>query len=181
MPTVTVDADDLEALLFASGGIKDLEGGIKAMENLLAGRKNNPMVRSAAGKLGAAHDRLSAAWRRANREAEWPAKLVTQADLAGLQALFTDRFGKIHDFAVLDHYPQRLAQELLLVESGPLWEGYRIDWPSPAEPEFRTSGAGVRYGARLTHYGKQVLGATQQAPREALDHDVARAAIAPPD
>lgn len=160
MPSVTVDTDDLEALLFATGGIKDLEGGIKALENLLAGRKNNPMVRSASGKLAAAHERLSTAWRRAKREVDMPAITVTEADIIQLRAMFVDRFGKIRDFVVLEHYPMRLAQELLVVESGPLWEGYKIEWPAPAEPEFRISGAGLRYGARLTHYGFQVLGVT---------------------
>ena len=154
--------DDLEVLLFATGGIKDLEAGIRNLENLLGGRKHNPMVSAAVGKLEAVHDRLSTAYRRAKREVDMPKVLVTEADLADLRVMFIDRFGKCRAFVVLEHYPIRLAQQLLAVESGPLWEGYKIEWPAPADSEFRVTQSGkIRYGARLTHYGLQLLGVTE--------------------
>jgi hypothetical protein len=172
MPNVTIDADDLEALLFATGGIKDLETAIHTLQNTLAGRKQNPMVRAGMGKLEAAHERLSTAWRRAKREAEWPQRTVTEADLAELRAIFIDRYGRARDFVVLNSYPMRLAQELLLVESGPLWEGFKIEWPAPSDSEFRVTMSGkIRYGARLTHYGKQVLSVTDVIDeRAAIGH-----------
>ena len=151
MPSVTVDVDDLEALLFATSGIKDLEAALDQ-------RRRNPMVTGTKGKLEGAHDRLSTAWRRAKREVDFPKIVVTAAEIAELRSMFTGPDGKILAFISLPEYPMHFAQDLLLVESGPLWEGYRIEWPAPTEPEFvmRHTG-GLRYGARLSHYGRQVL------------------------
>ena len=150
--TVTVSAADLEALLFATSGIKDIEAALDQ-------RRRNPMVAAGTGRLAGAHDRLSAAWRRAKREADWPVKVVTEADIRMLRAMFDDGEGGLFEVALLDGYPTRLAQELMLVEAGPRWDGYRIEWPAPAEPQFVTVHLGpLAYAARLTHYGKQVLG-----------------------
>jgi hypothetical protein len=160
MPTVTVDADDLEALLFASGGIKELETGINLLNSTLRGRKGNPMVSKGEAKLAEAHDRLSTAWRRAKREADWPKRLVTETDIAELKALFLRVDGTYRDFALLNYYPMHLAQDLLLVEAGPRWEGYQIEWPAPAEPQFVKAG-NMRYAAKLSFYGLQVLGITE--------------------
>jgi hypothetical protein len=171
MPSVTVDVADLEALLFATSGIKDLEAALDQ-------RRRNPMVTSIKGKLEGAHDRLSTAWRRAKREADWPMKVVTEAEIAELRAMFTDMNDDLHAFAVLYEYPMHLAQDLLLVESGPLWEGYQVEWPSPAEPEFvRGPTGGIRYGARLSHYGRQVLG-VQEADLVRPDHTAGHGAQA---
>jgi hypothetical protein len=168
MPTVAVDTDDLEALLFATGGIRELEAA-------LAGRKQNPMVRSGEAKLAGAHDRLSTAWRRAKREADWPKRVVTEAEIAELRAMFTGTNGAWLPFVVLDRYPMHFAQELLLVESGPLWQGLKIDWPSPAEPEFVVSHSGdLRYAARLSHYGRQVIGVSDsdiERARQIIERD----------
>lgn len=155
MPSVTVDVADLEALLFATSGIKDLEAALDQ-------RRRNPMVISAKGRLEGAHDRLSTAWRRAKREADWPMKVVTEAEIAELRAMFMDHEGRIRAVIERAEYPMHFAQDLLLVESGPLWEGYKIEWPSPADPEFIIKqGSGIRYGIRLSHYGRQVLGVTE--------------------
>ena len=51
MVAVTVDTEDLEALLFATSGIKELEAALDQ-------RKRNPMVTSGMGRLAGAHDRL---------------------------------------------------------------------------------------------------------------------------
>lgn len=156
MPTVTVDSDDLEALLFATSGIKDLE-------NALDQRKRNPIVQSTKGKLEGAHDRLSIAWRRAKREASWPKKVVTERDIADLRAMFTDDTGCLRPFVILNDYPLYLAQELLVVDAGPLFDGYLIEWAAPSEPTFqRTISSGIRFGARLNHYGLQVLRAADE-------------------
>jgi hypothetical protein len=149
MPTVTVDADDLEALLFSTGAIKDVEYAI-------AGRARDPLVKSATTKLAGAHDRAAAAWRRAKRaEPEAPAP----NDIVRLRALFVVN-GEIAFEAVTSHYPQRLVQDLLLVESGPIWDGIKIDWPAPATPEFRPAPSApgeLRYAVRLTPRGEDVL------------------------
>jgi hypothetical protein len=171
MPSVTVDVADLEALLFATSGIKDLEAALDQ-------RRRNPMVASTKGKMEGAHDRLSTAWRRAKREAEWPKKLVTEADIAELRAMFTDREGQMRAFVVLDEYPTYFVQEMLLVESGPLWEGYQVEWPAPAEHQFvRGPTGGIRYGARLSHYGLQVLG-IQESDLVRSDHTIGHGAQA---
>lgn len=171
MPSVTVDVADLETLLFATSGIKDLEAALDQ-------RRRNPMVISTKGKLEGAHDRLSLAWRRAKREADWPMKVVTEAEIAELRSMFTDLNGHTHAFAVLYEYPMHFAQDLLLVEAGPLWEGYQVEWPSPAEPEFvRGPTGGIRYGARLSHYGRQVLG-VQEGDLMRPDHVVGHGAQA---
>ncbi len=153
---VTVDADDLETLLFACSAIGDLE---KALDQ----RKRNPMVQSTKGKMEGAHERLSTLWRRAKREATWPMRTVTEAELAELRRVFTNEDGKLQAVVVLKDYPMHFAQHLLLVEAGPLWEGYRIEWPAPAEPEFVIAHPGrIVYGARLTHYGRQLLGVNEE-------------------
>lgn len=156
MPAVTVDVADLETLLFATSGIKDLEAALDQ-------RRRNPMVISTKGKLEGAHDRLSLAWRRAKREADWPQKVVTEAEIAELRTMFTGSDGHMRAMVVLDDYPAHFAQDLLLVESGPLWTGYQVEWPSPANPEFIISHQSGRicYGARLTHYGRTVLGVSE--------------------
>ena len=159
MTEVTVDLDDLKTLLFATSGIKDIEAAIQQ-------RKTNPMVGSAQGKMAAAHDRLSAAWRRAEREQTWPARLVTEADIAALRDMFTDpQTGEPIEVALLSAYPMHLAQGLMLVESGPVFQGVKIEWPSPSDPEFRIQGVQpTQYAARLTHYGRQVLASAGVAP-----------------
>jgi hypothetical protein len=157
MPTVIVETDDLEALLFATSGIKDLEAALDQ-------RRRNPLVKSGMGKLEGAHDRLSTAWRRAKREEDWPMRVVTEAEIAELRAMFAAPCGGIHAFVILPDYPMHFAQDLLLVEAGPVWQGYRIEWPAPAEPEFVINHPfALMYGVRLTHYGKQVLGVDEAA------------------
>ncbi len=152
MTSVTVDADDLEALLFACSGIGDLE---KALDQ----HRRNPLLKSTKGKIEGAHERLATLWRRAKRDVDWPKKVVTETEIAELRWMFANGEGRLRSFIVLDHYPMHFAQGLLLVEAGPMWIGRRIDWPAPAEPEFRISHIGpLMYGARLTHSGRQVLG-----------------------
>lgn len=62
---VTVDSDDLEALLFSTGGIK-------AIEDALQQRSEDPLVLQAKPRLTAAHDRLTAEWRRQLRGPGYP-------------------------------------------------------------------------------------------------------------
>ena len=59
MPSVTVDLDDLEKLVLTSGVMKAIEG-------LLAGRRNDPFVRQHLD-FTEAHDRLATAMRNARR------------------------------------------------------------------------------------------------------------------
>lgn len=153
MPTVTVDVEDLETLLFATSGIKDLEAALDQ-------RRRNPMVTGTKGKMEAVHDRLSTAWRRAKREADWPQRVVSEREIAELKAMFTDPDGCLCPFILMRDYPRHFAQDLLLVEAGPVWDGHRIEWPAPAEPQFvlGEQNASIRYAARLTHYGRQILG-----------------------
>lgn len=151
MPTVIVDAADLETLLFSTGAIKDVENAIKA-------RERDPLVRSSAGRLTEAHDRLAAQWRRAKRE---PPPEPLPGDIAALRAMFTGPDGTRLMEAVVKTPPIRLAQDLQLVEYGPAWYGTKIDWPVPSTPEFRVAPYDPRdliFGVRLTVRGEGVLG-----------------------
>lgn len=62
---ITVDSDDLEALLFSTGAIK-------ALEAALVQAKDDPLVEQAKPRLTAAHDRLAADCRRGLRESGYP-------------------------------------------------------------------------------------------------------------
>ena len=112
--TVTVSAADLEALLFATSGIKDIEAALDQ-------RRRNPMVAAGTGRLAGAHERLSAAWRRAKREADWPVKVVTEADLRMLRALFDDGEGGCDDERA-DAEPEDEAM------AGPGWLSFDADF-----------------------------------------------------
>ena len=111
MPSVTVDVDDLEALLFATSGIKDLEAALDQ-------RRRNPMVTGTKGKLEGAHDRLSTAWRRAKREVDFPKIVVTAAEIAELRSMFTGPDGKILAFISLPEYPCTLLRIYCWLKAG---------------------------------------------------------------
>lgn len=148
MPMTLVDADDLETLLFAVNAIQGVEAALQQ-------RERDPLVRSTKGKLSGAHDRLAAAWRRSKRE-DPPSP--DAGDIAELRAMFTDKNGELTYETVVPHYPQRLAQTLQLVESGPCWEGVKIDWPAPATPQFHPrDGVPRGYGVRLMPRGESAL------------------------
>ena len=58
---ITVDSDDLEALLFATGSIKAIEAALQQ-------RSRDPLVKRAEPVLTEAHNRLAKEWRNATRE-----------------------------------------------------------------------------------------------------------------
>jgi hypothetical protein len=62
---VTIDSDDLEALLFSTAAIK-------SVENALIAQKRDEQFKSAAGRFSAAHDRAANAWREATRRRDRP-------------------------------------------------------------------------------------------------------------
>ena len=62
MPTVEVDLDDLEALIFVSAAIKNIEGALMSF-------RRDPFVQSAQGKFIPAQKRLEVACRNAKRSA----------------------------------------------------------------------------------------------------------------
>ena len=146
MPAVTVDADDLETLLFSVNAIQGVEAALKA-------RERDPLVLAKKGRISEAHDRLAAQWRRARRpEPEAP----TEGDIAQLRLMFAK--GNVE--AVVKEFPTRLVQGLQLVEAGPIWDGIKIDWPAPSTSEFRQSPSdprGLRYAVRLMPRGEAAL------------------------
>jgi hypothetical protein len=85
--TLTVSADDLETLLFASGAIRSIEEALNAA-------KRDPWAQSAKGKLTQAYDRLSREWRNAKRAREgYPGANFadpTAEDLLNLAAIEAD-------------------------------------------------------------------------------------------
>lgn len=62
---VTVDSDDLEALLFATAAIKKIEEALRSV-------KDDPMVKLQKVSLRDAHDRLATSWRNGTRVNEDP-------------------------------------------------------------------------------------------------------------
>ncbi len=147
MTSVTLDCKDVEALLFSVNAIQGVEAALIA-------RSRDPMVQSAKGRLSQAHDSIAAEWRRAQRtEPEKP----SEQDLRYLQRLFQGTASDHRPFVLLDHYPQRLAQTLQLVESGQYFKGIKIDWPPPHAPEFSPNDLGIKYAARLTPRGLSYL------------------------
>lgn len=62
---VTVDSDDLQSLLFATGTIKQIEAAIQQ-------HKQDPQVRIVQDNLTQAHDNLAKAWRSSVRVIEDP-------------------------------------------------------------------------------------------------------------
>ncbi len=65
MVAVTLDSDDLEVLLYATGAIK-------AVEAAVAGQTKDEQFLAAKPKLTAAHDRAANAWRAATRKRDRP-------------------------------------------------------------------------------------------------------------
>lgn len=58
---ITIDSDDLQALLFATGAIKNIESAIK-------GWQTDPLVLQSKNDFKEAHDRIASEWRRVTRE-----------------------------------------------------------------------------------------------------------------
>lgn len=77
---VTVDSDDLEMLLFATGAIK-------AMEAALVAAKRDPLAERAKPRIAAAHDALNAAMLRARRKEQFPQRFrdATPLEIAELK------------------------------------------------------------------------------------------------
>lgn len=69
MPQVTVDAKDLEALIFGTAGLK---GVAQACQSALKVADNDPLVQNAKPDFELAHDRLAKAWREAQRRETRP-------------------------------------------------------------------------------------------------------------
>ena len=94
---------------------------------------------------------------------------MTEADITELRLMFIHPDGSERPVAIRKDYPTRLAQELLLVEAGPLWDGHKIEWPAPSDPEFFIDHrGGARFGIRLTHYGRQLMDQSKSARPAAL-------------
>lgn len=66
---VTVDSDDLEALLFATAAIKGVEQALKIASD-------DPFADSSKARLTQAHDRIANAWRGAKRAVDMPERFA---------------------------------------------------------------------------------------------------------
>lgn len=82
MPDVTLDADDLQALLFAAG----CANASPAAKKIL---KSDPQFEEVEPRLTEAIDRAGRAWRKAGRKEEWPERFeITAQDLQLLRSFF---------------------------------------------------------------------------------------------
>ena len=115
--TVTVDAKDLETLLFATGTIKQMEAA-------MAQHKIDPLVKMAKGRFTDAHERLNKAWNNATRE-EHP--LFHQpATVDELSALID-----LYNYVIDNYNPEKLTL--------PIWDHLkRMGNPDMLHPVFKT-------------------------------------------
>ena len=79
---VTVDSDDLEKLLYATGAIKQIE-------HALLNRKSDPFYQSAVNGIASAHERLNKAWNNARRDCNSTAVNISTYELQELKNIST--------------------------------------------------------------------------------------------
>lgn len=149
---VTVDSDDLQALLFTNAAIKSIEHALKA-------QKEDPLFEQAAPRFTAASDNIARAWRDATRRRDMPElfRNPTQAELRDLSDAFLDE----HEIGLLGRYKSKVewnplhSRELVsmgLVELGNSRE--RIIW---ADGQTTHGPNPPRVFARLTQRGVDAL------------------------
>lgn len=168
MPEVTINAADLEALLFAAGAAN---GTPEAKKILM----RDAQFESAAPRLDAAIKNAGDAWRKSLRAEEWPDRFVIEPhELDFLKSLArmgaTSRFGMVEPIS--DTIPRSYITKSLL-EYGIYSE--QVAWSTSGETD-RMSHAERR--VRLTADARQILqsGAfdaarTMAEPATGLTHD----------
>ena len=154
---VTVDSEDLEALLFAAGGIAVIERAID-------GYRTDMLVQQVKPRLTAAHARASAAWRQQTREVDPAAsEPPTDEEIRQLNAMFPARVGDpsspddedLMRPAVIEWSDMPAVRSLRL--KGLIEFGNRfIAWPGEGQtPDFRPGFP--TYPCRLTAKGEGVV------------------------
>lgn len=157
MPTVTVDLNDLETLVFATGAIKTIE-------SVLASRKSDPFVTKHLDFTDA-HNRLAAAMRNARREeADGANTLVnfnepltedehkTLKEIAQVGIYLISREKKIPKEGDAMSIYDRLAAKGCVV-MGQLVRG--VAWAGASSPDLQVDPAG--FGIKITDRGRQKL------------------------
>jgi hypothetical protein len=146
MPSVTVDLEDLETLVFTTAALKVIEGA-------LAARKTDPFVRPHLN-FTAAHDRLASAMRNARR-----AGSGTAVDWDGpLTAAETLMLRSIEDMQQFNS-PARLQHpEIdLLAAKGCVVIGQQVNgviWPGATAPELEKL---AWFAVKITDRGREKL------------------------
>lgn len=150
--SVTVDSDDLQALLFTTGAIKQVESA-------MAMRTRDPLVKVAQPVLSQAHDRLARQWRAALREDTHP--------LWG-QPLDDDEAAILTDLAT-DCYETRTPKEFSklnakgYLEMGAVYDA--VCWPGSDSPHLTDC---ARFRLRVTTRGIDALAAWAEAAGKPL-------------
>lgn len=151
MPKVSVELDDLEALVVVSGAIKTIE-------HLLAQRKHDPFVRPYL-ELTEVHERLAAEMRNARRaEAgtliEWDGAL-TEAEL---KLLHTVDSGAKHQITPTEkkNVADGLAAKGCVLIGQLAWA---VIWPGANAPDLRPNPDA--YGIKVTQRGREKLAQKQ--------------------
>lgn len=192
MPTVTVEADDLQLLLLATGHLKKIEESSMAIVSMLQNQKHDPFVEARAGeferdKFQQVHDRIAKAWRNVLR-ADAPVVVgePTEADLR-LIAVIAHQGGKLGvalrpgDQArpqartqwVRDAYPDKPElHEVLdgrdyrsLVSKGLAEFGHeftRVNWSTSGTETYGDQGLRIRLTAAGWKYAPQFEGGYHQ-------------------
>src|SRR6185503_9432351 len=145
MATVEVDEKDLETLIFATAAIKQIE-------QALAQRNHDPFVRLHLD-YSAAHDRLVAAWRSAQR-AKAGTAVDWDGDLTEVEASFLIAIKKA-EFCYEVTGDFRLKNKAIddLASKGCVQIGQRttgVVWSGEARPDLRPL---PNFGVRITQRG----------------------------
>lgn len=148
MPSIAVDQDDLETIIWATAAIKAIEGA-------LAQRKSDPFVRPRLDYT-AAHDRLASALRNAKRVTAgtlvpWDGPL-TDAEFRMLRGIKEDGMRQFNGPSRF-HHPEVDS----LVAKGCVVMGQRVDgviWAGAATPELAPM---AMFAVKITDRGREKL------------------------
>lgn len=98
---VTIDSDDIEALIYATAAIKGIENALEA-------NRTDPFGQLAKGRFHAAHDRICNAWREALRKPQFPDRFAaaTATEVDQLYRLWNEGAGKMMGAEVIIRSPR---------------------------------------------------------------------------
>jgi hypothetical protein len=158
MTQVTVDSDDLEALVFGTGVIKNIEGSLAAFKRDPFTKTNVPLTE--------AHDRLASAMRNAKRAqadtlVKWDEPLTKDEQIAlAAVAASCKEMGDVKRISPKDKAPDRgeamsIYDRLAakgIIEMGQFLIG--IMWAGQQSPAIT---AQPEFAARLTPRGRSML------------------------
>lgn len=163
MPTVAVDLEDLETLVFTTGALKTIEGA-------LVTRKADPFVKPHLD-FTAAHDRLATAMRNARRSQNKDVVVQFDEPLTREECKIltdVDTLGGVVHITVKDQLPKQGESMSIydaLTAKGCLLMGGLVKgvlWAGASAPELTVDPTG--YAIKLTARGREKLASAPNEP-----------------